>query len=49
MQGNYVVHWFDPQGGNWLDEVAVTAQGDTLLVPIPEFRRDLAAKIVPSP
>jgi len=47
--GEYTVQWFDPQNGNWLDTVEVTAQGDRLSIPIPNFRRDLAARIVPSP
>jgi len=46
--GVHTVHWFDPQSGSWLDPVEATAQGDRLSIPIPEFRRDLAAKIVPN-
>ena len=33
----------------WLSQVEVTAQGDRLSIPIPDFRRDLAARIVPIP
>ena len=47
--GEYTVHWFDPQTGTWLDPVEATAQGDRLTIPIPDFRRDLAARIVPNP
>ncbi len=47
--GTYIVRWYDPQSGKWLDEVAVTAEGGALSIPVPEFRRDLAARIVPSP
>ena len=44
----YTVHWYDPQSGTWLDPVVVTPQEDRLSIPIPDFRRDLAAKIVPN-
>jgi len=44
----YTVHWFDPQSGTWLDPVEAAAQGDRLSIPIPDFRRDLAAQIVPN-
>ena len=43
--GIYVIHWYDPQKGNWLDSIEVTAQGNQLSIPIPDFNRDLAAKI----
>jgi len=46
--GEYTVRWFDPQMGTWLDTVEATAQDDRLSIPIPDFRRDLAAKIVPN-
>ena len=48
-EGNYLVRWYDPQRGKWLEEAVVTAQGGALSIHVPEFRRDLAAKIVPSP
>jgi hypothetical protein len=44
--GVYLVHWFDPQSATWLDPVAATAQGNRLLIPIPDFRRALAARLV---
>ncbi len=44
----YTVHWFDPQSGTWQDPVEATAQGDQLSIPIPDFRRDLAARIAPN-
>ncbi|HSB67317.1 MAG TPA: DUF5060 domain-containing protein [Anaerolineales bacterium] len=47
--GNYTVRWFDPQGANWLDAQSVTAQNHTLIIPIPGFSKDLAAKISPNP
>jgi hypothetical protein len=46
--GEYTARWFDPQSGNWLAPVEVTVQGDRLVIPIPDFRRDLAARIVPN-
>jgi hypothetical protein len=45
--GEYTVHWFDPAPGIWLDPVEVTAEGGRLSISIPDFRRDLAARIVP--
>lgn len=43
----YTVHWFDPQTGNWLETVEATAHEDRLSIPIPDFKCDLAARIVP--
>jgi hypothetical protein len=48
VDGEYTARWFDPQSGNWLAPVEVTVQEDRLVIPIPGFRRDLAAKIVPN-
>ncbi len=45
--GSYRLRWFDPQEAKWLDEQVVTAQNNILVVRIPDFREDLAAKIVP--
>jgi len=44
--GDYSVLWYDPQTGKWLEPAAATAEGDVLVISIPSFRRDLAAKIV---
>jgi Domain of unknown function (DUF5060) len=44
----YTIHWYDPQSGTWTDQVEAVAKGDRLSIPIPAFRRDLAAKIVPN-
>jgi hypothetical protein len=46
--GEYPVRWFDPQSAKWLDPVEATAQGNRLSIPIPDFRRDLAARIIPN-
>jgi hypothetical protein len=46
--GEYTIHWYDPQSATWLDSVQAIAQGDRLSIPIPDFRCDLAAKIVPN-
>jgi len=45
--GKYTVHWFEPQTATWLDPVEATAQKNRLSIPIPDFQRDLAARIVP--
>jgi len=47
--GDYTVHWYDPHTAQWLDTAVVTAQNNTLTIPIPPFRDDLAAKITRSP
>lgn len=44
--GEYTVYWFDPQNALWLDPVKVIAENGQLSILIPEFRRDLAARIV---
>jgi hypothetical protein len=46
--GVYTVNWFDPQSAMWLNPVEATAHGGRLSIPIPDFRRDLAARIVPN-
>ena len=45
-EGEYKVSWYDPQTAKWLDQTIATAQNKTLIVPIPPFRYDLAAKII---
>jgi len=47
--GTFVVHWYDPQIGRWLDPAEATAHAGTLSIPVPAFRRDLAARIEPHP
>jgi hypothetical protein len=47
--GEYTVNWYDPQTARWLDTAVVTAQNNTLSIPIPPFRDDLAAKIIRDP
>jgi hypothetical protein len=44
--GDYTVNWYDTKYAKWMDSVEATAQGGKLSIPIPEFRRDLAARIV---
>jgi hypothetical protein len=48
IDGPYTIHWYEPQRGDWLEPAEATAQGDRLTIPIPDFRRDLAARIVPN-
>jgi hypothetical protein len=45
--GEYTIHWYDPQRAQWLDPVVTTAEGGSLSIRIPEFRRDLSARIIP--
>lgn len=47
--GEYTVSWYDPQTAKWLDQAKVTAHNNTLTIPIPSFRYDLAAKIIRNP
>ena len=47
--GTYTVRWYDPQTGTWQEEEFATARGGRLSIPIPSFRRDLAALIIPNP
>lgn len=47
--GVYTVRWYDSQRGSWMDPVVSEAEGGQLSIPIPEFRRDLAARISPGP
>jgi len=44
--GVYTIHWFDPQSGTWLDPVEAITEGGRLMILIPDFRCDLAAKII---
>jgi hypothetical protein len=46
--GGYTIHWFDPQSAMWLDPVEATAKGGYLSISVPDFSRDLAARIVPN-
>ena len=47
--GEYSVRWFDPQGAEWLDTQTATVHNHRLVIPIPTFRADLAAKITQNP
>ncbi len=47
--GQYTVSWFDPQTAEWLKQEAITSYNNTLTIPIPAFRDDLAAKITQNP
>jgi len=47
--GDYTVSWYDPQMAKWLDMVTVAAQNNKLIIPVPPFRYDLAAKIIRNP
>jgi len=43
--GEYAIHWFDPQSGTWTSQEKASAGGGRLSIPLPSFRRDLAARI----
>jgi hypothetical protein len=45
--GRYSVRWYDPQSGAWLEEGVVDAQNGALVLALPAFHADLAAKITP--
>lgn len=45
--GEYVINWYDPQKGEWMSSARGEAQGGRLTVAVPDFRRDLAARIRP--
>jgi hypothetical protein len=45
-EGAYRIQWFDPQKGEWLEATEATAASGRLVIPVPPFRRDLAAKIL---
>jgi hypothetical protein len=46
--GDFLVAWYDPQKGTWLETNTVEARDGRLSIPIPAFRRDLAAKVIPN-
>lgn len=43
--GAYDVHWFDPQRATWEQQVIVNASSDILVLDVPDFAYDMAAKI----
>ena len=45
--GQYVIYWYSPNQGKWLQNQPVTVQNDEVLVQIPTFQGDLAAKVQP--
>lgn len=47
--GRYTVYWYDPQTAKWMEKAEVSAMRNTLTIPIPAYRSDLAAKIVRNP
>jgi hypothetical protein len=44
--GEYTVQWYDPQFSSWLEPIEITAQDGDLSLNIPDFRHDMAARIV---
>jgi hypothetical protein len=44
-EGTYSVRWYLPQTGTWCDPVEITAREGHLVIPIPDFRADMAASI----
>jgi hypothetical protein len=45
--GSYQVRWYDPYKGVWLSEASAESEGGSLIVTVPDFSRDLSAKIEP--
>jgi len=43
--GRYTIHWFDPQSGTWGEVEQIEAVNGALLMPLPTFNQDIAAKI----
>lgn len=43
--GEYEVHWYDPQSGTWGNIANAVVAGGTLSVPLPTFTQDIAAEI----
>jgi major membrane immunogen (membrane-anchored lipoprotein) len=43
--GQYQMQWYDSSAGKWLDTVKVTAQNGKLNVGVPDFLRDIAARV----
>jgi hypothetical protein len=46
--GDFLVAWYDPQKGTWLETNTIASRDGRLSIPIPAFRRDLAAKVIPN-
>jgi Domain of unknown function (DUF5060) len=47
--GEYSILWYDPQAAKWLNEASATARDGLLVIAVPTFRRDLAAKVIRRP
>jgi hypothetical protein len=45
--GSYHVRWYDPYKGEWPSEASAESKGGSLIVTVPDFSSDLAAKIEP--
>jgi hypothetical protein len=43
--GVYTVTWYDPQRAVWLDAAQIKTSESKLFIPIPDFRKDLAASV----
>jgi hypothetical protein len=44
--GEYSILWYDPQAAKWLKAASATARDGLLVIAVPTFRRDLAAKVI---
>jgi hypothetical protein len=47
--GNYEIHWYDPQSGEWGAVDKVQAVDEELIISLPTFSQDIAAQITRSP
>jgi hypothetical protein len=47
--GNYEIHWYDPQSGEWGAVDKAQAVDEELIISLPTFSQDIAAQITRSP
>jgi len=47
--GTYTVMWYDTLLAQWTSQTTFSADGQNLVIPIPSFNRDIAARIVKNP
>lgn len=48
QDGEYTAFWFSPQTGEWAAPASVSVRGGAAELPIADFTRDLALKLVPA-
>lgn len=45
--GKYQVTWYDPTTSKWLDSVPIEVKDGKFNLPVPDFLKDIAARIIP--